>query len=143
MRRTVGLAVAGLLAAILALPAPTLAQEAEEGPQTLVVSQWKCDSQHIGEIMAGADSVALPVWEEVVDEGLLESVGTFTHEWGDSWNVNIYYVAADKEAFFDAYDEINERISERAPEDEEGPLAKYCTEHRDNIYRLGPNTGGS
>lgn len=135
------------LIVILAAPAPTFAQEAEEGPETLVISQWKCDYQHMEEIRAEVDSVALPIWQDMVDQGHLDNVGTFYHEWGDSWNVNVYYVAEDKAAFFDAFEMIVERYEEATPEGEDGAIAKYCTEHKDNIYQTGQSTeeqsGGS
>lgn len=144
MKMSTGLAAAGLVTLWLAAPGPVAAQQMDEAaPQTLVVSQWKCEVDHIGDIMAAMDSVARPVWQEAVDEGLFAGVGTFGHEWGDEWNFGIYYVAADKESFFSNHDELNSRVADVAPEDEEDPILTYCTEHRDNIYWLGPVAEGS
>lgn len=144
VRVAVALAVVGLLAFPLAGPSVAEAQEQmdEEAPQTLVVSQYKCDLTHIGEIMAAMDSVARPVWQEVVDEGLLESVGTFAHVWGDEWNFSVYYIASDLESFFPAHEELIDRLGDVAPPSEEDPLFVHCDEHRDNIYQFGPSTEG-
>lgn len=131
------------LTAILAVPAPTPAQEAEqEGPETLVVSQWKCDYQHLDKLQAEVDSLFLPIWQDLVDEGQLVNVGAFYHQWGDAWNYNVYYVAEDKAAFFDAWEQFAQRAEEAMPEDEDPAVFKYCSEHKDNIYQLGPSTDG-
>lgn len=125
----------GVLA--LAIPGDLAAQEMEEGPpSTLVVSQWKCDWDQLGHIAATTDSVLRPIWQELVDEGQLQSAGMFNHEWGDEWNVGFYYVADDKQTFFGAWDEFMRRMQEGHPD--LPSLTEYCGEHRDNIYMLGP-----
>ena len=144
-RRTIASALGLTVALILTLPAGVLAQEeaGEQAPETLVVSQWKCDYSHIGDIRAENDSLAFPIWQDLVDEGMIESVGTFYHEWGDAWNYNTYYVAEDKEAFFAAWDEFVQRIEQQVGEEDEPAVFEYCTEHKDNIYTLGQSTNGS
>lgn len=85
-RRSIASVLALSVALILGLPAPSLAQDGgeEQAPETLVISQWKCDYAHIDDIQAVNDSLGFPVWQELVDEGMIESVGTYYHEWGDA-----------------------------------------------------------
>ena len=128
---------AGLLA--VAVPAGLSAQQMEEEPPgTLVVSQWKCDWDRLGQIAATTDSVLRPIWQDLVDQGRLQSAGSFMHEWGDEWNVGFYYVAPDKQTFFAAWEEYFRRLQEEHPD--LPSLTEYCDEHRDNIYTLGPTT---
>lgn len=146
---------AGCLALLL-LPISLTAQEqAQEGQQaqmqddqnpTLVVSQWKCDWREVENIVDSMEEVLVPVWDRMVDEGTLVSAGVFVHEWGDEWNVNMYRIAPDREAFFRAYEEEGPAVEEQLGElniaaDTPSPLQEHCTEHRDNIYVLGPRTG--
>ena len=121
------------------LARPAAAQESGESPPTLVVSQWKCDWAEVGHIMATTDSVSVPIWRQVIDEGLLIDAGSMVHQWGDEWNIGFWWVAPDTRTFLDAYDRINELTAEGHPNLE--PLTDLCSEHRDNIYTAGPSAG--
>ncbi len=143
--------------ALLVLPAVAAAQEPagqEQAPDaqmqdqtaTLVVSQWKCDWREMGSLVESAEEVMVPVWDQMVADGTLLSAGIFVHEWGDEWNFNMYRIAPDREAFFRAYEAEGEAVGGQLEElgisaDEPGPIQEHCTEHRDNIYVLGPRTG--
>lgn len=124
-----------LFIALACLLAPTLslAQESQQ-PTTVVVSYWKCDYSKLGTIVQVVDSLVIPIAQELISEGKLVSHGMLTHQWGDEWNVVFYYTAADKAAFFSAWTELISRFNERHPD--VPPLTDYCTEHKDNIYRL-------
>ena len=143
-RRTLSLA---LLAAFV-LPASALAQDGDDDADgmdsaspspTLVISSWKCDFRKLGEINAAMDSVALPVYQAMVDEGLVQAWGIFYHDWADEWNLNFYTVTKDKPSFFAAWTEAGRRIGEIVG-DSPNPVLEYCTEHKDGIYTLGPQT---
>ena len=136
-------------AAFLALltPLSVAAQVEEEGPPpTLVISQWQCDWSHVGEIMEDVERILVPVWTEMRDEGILMGAGVYVHEWGDEWNVNMYRIAADKTAFFEAFEEEGRRAEALAGElnmaPEDNPFSQHCTNHRDNIYVMGPSVEG-
>ena len=125
----------------------TARAQQQEPPPTLVVSQWQCDTQEIGNIVESMEQVLIPVWEDMRQEGLLQGAGIFVHEWGDEWNVGMYRIAPDKETFFRAYEEEGQRVQDQLGElniaaDTPGPLQEHCTAHRDNIYLLGPTVGG-
>lgn len=143
------------LLTLLILPASAAAQEAaqertpaqevqDDQSLTLVVSQWKCDWRHVGDIVDGVQEVMVPTWDGLVEDGHLISAGLFIHEWGDEWNVNMFRLAPDKETFFRAYEEEGPRAGQLADElglEGPAPIQEHCTEHKDNIYILGPRTG--
>lgn len=135
----------------LALPAAGVSQEAgapaagaqEEGQQgpTLVVTMMQCDWDRVGEVMASTDSLAVPIWQELKDEGMILDAGSFVHQWGDEWNVGFYYVAPDNRSFFQAFAEQQRRFEERHP-NAPNVVGDACPVHRDNIYVIGPSTEG-
>jgi len=139
-RKSLGLAVF----AVFALPLAALAQEAGDGDasprSTLVISSWKCDIGHIGDIVAAVDSISRPVYMAMKEEGLVISWGTYFHDWADEWNVNFYTVTEDKAAFFAAQAEAGRRIEAIVGPDAPSPVADYCTSHKDGIFVLGPRT---
>jgi len=115
---------------------------------TLVIESFKCDWRHYEDINAGMESINLPVYQAMVDEGLIISWGMYWHDWADEWNFHIYTVAKDKSSFFEAFAEATRRIGEIVGDDgtltEEADwvLGDYCTEHKDGIYTLGAQTKG-
>ena len=138
MRRTAFVTVA--LAVFLPLAGHAQEQEEEEQQlaRALFVSQWQCPPGDMSKISQFYDSLTVPIEQELVNEGLLYGSGMFFHQWGDEWNVNWYRIGMDRNAVFDALDEIGRRMEERYG-DVENPLAS-CTAHKDNIYWWGPRT---
>lgn len=134
--RSLVLTVALALLGVGLLATPAQAQE-EESP-TVGVSYWKCDWADMEELEQIADSVAAPIYQEMVDEGEIMNWKMMTHQWGDSWNVVFSITAADTPSFLEAFEEANRRIEERHPD--LAPLSEYCTEHKDNIYTLSSST---
>lgn len=145
---------------VFLLPATTLAQDddvdatdnASPGP-TLVIESFKCDWRHYEDINTAIEAINLPVYQAMVDEGLVISWGTYWHEWADEWNFHIYTVAEDKQSFFEAFGEAGRRIGEIVGDDgtwDDQPLVEeadwilgeYCTEHKDGIYILHAQTKG-
>lgn len=129
---TLALVGAGLLVA------PVQAQE-EENP-TVGVSYWKCDWAEMEELEQIADSVAVPIYQEMVDEGEIRNWEMMTHQWGDSWNVVFSITADDTPSFLEAFEEANRRMQEQHPD--LAPLSEYCSDHKDNIYTLSSSTSG-
>jgi hypothetical protein len=135
MRRTTLAAVA--LAVLLPLAA--YAQEEEEQlARGLFISQWRCPPSDMSTIAQYYDSLMVPIEQELVNEGLLYGSGMFFHQWGDEWNVNWYRTGIDRDAIFDAIEEVGRRFEERHG-DVDNPLAA-CSAHKDNIYWWGPRT---
>jgi hypothetical protein len=97
-----------VLIGCLALPAT---EGEATGGAVLVVSSFKCDYAELGTINSNWEEYWLPVFQELVDEGMIDASGTYYHLWGDEWNVNWYIVSEDVPAFLDAYQEGFRRIS--------------------------------
>ncbi len=94
----------------------------------------------MGAIVEELETLTVPIWDELVDEGMVMSAGTFIHAWADEWNLGIYTVAPSIQAVLDFNEEAASRYEERHPEAEDifGPA---CPTHRDNFYVMGPRTG--
>lgn len=145
MRRPI---ITTALACLFVLPPALAAQEAEgqeaeeqEAPETLRLSFYKCDFNQFGpETQEELEDRVIPVWDELVDEGMVESAGYIFHSWADEWNVGIYTIGADIPAIIAAQDEAGRRLEERYP-DAESSFAEACPEHRDGFYTFGPQTG--
>lgn len=140
MRRS-GIATA--LACFFLLPPALPAQEAEEeeAPETLRLSFYQCDFGEFGpETQEELEGRVIPIWDELVDEGMVESAGYFFHSWADEWNVGIYTIGADIASIIAAQEEANSRLEERYP-DAESSFNEACPLHRDGFYVFGPRTG--
>ncbi len=111
-------------------------EEAAE-PGALVISYFKCDFNELGAIADETDSLAIPIYRELVDEGMLWGSGMMGHDWAGYENVIYWYTGESKEKVFAAIDEYGKRFEERHPDIEQ--IA--CHGHRDAIYTMGPNTG--
>ena len=104
-----------------------------EQPSWLVVSQNIVSLSKVGTVNKMIDSVAVPILNELVDEGMLAGWGQFNHAWGDEWNVNFWYVAESQSAFGAFWNEYVKRASERHP-GALGEIVKYFQAHKDNMY---------
>ena len=130
----------GLLIAI-GFPGTVAAQDQDgEVPPTLRLSFYHCDMNEIGPTMEQIETMEMPIWEELVDEGMVESYGHFVHAWASEWNVGIYTVAENIEAVLAATAEFGDRMQERHPDADDG-LNQVCPAHRDGLYTFGPRTG--
>lgn len=138
IRKTVCLALAG---AIL-IPGVAIAQDGDDAPTpTLMVSQWQCPLPSLTDIISEAQEFSLPVYQAMVDEGLVLSWGVFIHDWADEWNVGFWTTTTDREAFFAAWTEAGQRTQAARGEDAEpNPLVTNCTAHKDNMYFVAMQT---
>jgi hypothetical protein len=128
--------------AALAIPATALAQEAEPDPPVLRLSFFMCDiSGTNGDaINEEIETRQMPIWNALVDEGMVESYGYFFHWWADEWNVGIYTIAPTIQAIIDASDEAGERLEAQFGENAPSAMGEFCPHHRDGFYTIGPNT---
>ncbi len=133
-----------LLGLALVFSSPVAAQEDQDQDDDqadmLRLSFYQCDLSRIGPAMEQIESMEIPIWEELIDEGMVESYGTFIHAWADEWNVGIYTVAESIQAVVDATAEFGVRMQERHPDADSG-LNQICPTHRDGFYITGPSTG--
>ncbi len=120
-------------------------QESEK-PNWLVLSQNMVPLSEVGTVNQLIDSIAVPILNELVDEGLLSGWGQFNHAWGDEWNVNFWYVSKDQNSFGVFWAEYVKRVSERHP-GAFGAIVKHFQAHKDNMYVIRnqysatPNSG--
>ncbi len=128
------------LFAALAIPGTALAQEEEDQPPSLRLSFYMCDFNKLSEAMEEVEAQSIPVWDELIAEGMVESHGYFVHAWASEYNVGIYTIGASIESIIAAVEESGQRLEERFGD---GPSAfgEACPHHRDGFYVLGPSAG--
>jgi hypothetical protein len=129
----------------LALPGIAIAQqpaEQEEDPLVVRLSFFMCDlgggkGDRIEQEMESRD---IPIWEALVQEGMVQDYGYLFHWWADEWNVVIYTIAESIQAIVDASQEAQDR-AEQQYGDAPTAFGEACPHHRDGLYTLGPNVG--
>ncbi|CAN5785851.1 hypothetical protein BH20GEM1_BH20GEM1_01440 [soil metagenome] len=137
------LAVLALVAlAAIAVPGKALAQEEAPDPPVLRLSFFMCDlgGGNGDAITEEIETQQMPIWNALVNEGMVESYGYFFHWWADEWNVGIYTIAPTLQAIIDASDEAGNRMEAQYGEDAPSAIADACPHHRDGFYTMGPNT---
>lgn len=128
--------------AALVVPSLALAQEEEPDPPVLRLSFFMCDlSEGKGDaIQEEIETQDMPIWNALVDEGMVESYGYFFHWWADEWNVGLYTIAPTIQAILDANEEATERLEAKYGENAPSVMATACPHHRDGFYTMGPST---
>lgn len=128
------------LLAALTVPGAARAQEEGDQPPMLRLSFYMCDFNKLGEAMEEAETQNIPVWNELIAEGLVQSHGYFVHAWASEYNVGIYTIGESIESIIAAVEESGQRLQERFGD---GPSAfgEACPHHRDGFYVLGPSAG--
>ncbi len=89
--------------------------------------------------MEEAESRVIPVWNDLVKEGMVQSYGYIVHRWADEWNVGIYTIAESIDAVIKASDEAGRRL-EAVFGDAPSAFGQACPHHRDGFYAIGPST---
>ena len=128
--------------AAFVVPSLALAQEEERDPPVLRLSFFMCDlSEGKGDsIQEEIETQDMPIWNALVDEGMVESYGYFFHWWADEWNVGLYTIAPTIQAILDANEEATERLEAKYGENAPSVMATACPHHRDGFYTMGPST---
>ena len=131
-----------VLLAMIAAPGSLVAQEEDEdeSPMTLRLSFYMCDSNRIDEALEEVESQDIPVWQELVDEGMVENYGHIVHSWASEWNIGIYTIAESIDAVIQASQEAGSRLEEKYGEDAPNVFGEVCPHHRDAFYTFGPST---
>lgn len=129
-----------LFAGLAVLAAPVTAQaDPYERVGTVVLTYAQCDWAEMQRIRLIADSVMVPTAQELVDEGLWFHYGALFHDVGDEWNVVFFYVAENRQAFFEAWEEYIDRLDSDHPGLYSWFLER-CQAHKENVYEAGPFT---
>ena len=113
--------------------APISIQAQEDGPPTIMMSSAQCDRNTLDDVLDNERERTLPIAQELVNEGMIESFGLLTHWWGDEWNLVNVIVAADEAAVIAANDELGDRYDALYPDDD--MYITNCPRHRDVFYR--------
>ena len=119
---------------IITFVVTNISAQSEEKP-VLVVSFQKVKLSDIQTVNKMINEKFAPILNALVDEKMIGSWGLFDHAWGDEWNVNIWYVAKNMEAFNTFWKEYVKRLYEKEP-DAWVKLRDYIQEHKDNIYSI-------
>jgi hypothetical protein len=101
----------------------------------LVVSFQKVKLSDIAAANKVINEKIAPILNGLVDEKMIFGWGLFNHTWGDEWNVNVWYVVKDMNAFNSFWKEYTSRINKQQP-DAWAELRGYIQEHKDNIYTI-------
>ncbi len=134
-----GLPLVLVLLAAIAAPGNLVAQEEDDSPLMLRLSFYMCNTNRIDDAMEEVESQDIPVWNELVAEGMVEDYGYIIHRWADEWNVGIYTIAESIDAVIKASAEAGRRIEERYG-DGLNVFGEACPHHRDGFYVFGPST---
>ena len=113
--------------------APISIQAQEDGPPTVMMSSAQCDRNTLDDVLDNARERGLPIWQELVNEGMIWSYGLLRHWWGDEWNLVNVMLAADEAAVMAANDEFGSRYDDLYPDD--NMYITNCPKHRDVFYR--------
>jgi hypothetical protein len=132
MKKTIQI-FAIIIAAFLFLGEKSLAQNNEQ--PLLIVSFNMVPLADVGKVNKIGDSIFVPVLKELVDEGMILSFGSFSHNWGDEWNVNYWYTAKDMASFDKFWDEYVARVGKKHP-GSFAAITQYFQAHKDNIYTI-------
>ncbi len=99
-----------------------------------------CDFNKLDEALEEVEAQNIPVWNELIAEGMVESHGYFVHAWASEYNVGIYTIGESIESIIAAVEESGQRLGDRYGD---GPSAfgQACPHHRDGFYVLGPSAG--
>ncbi len=125
-----------LLCLLLAFVAPQAASAQDDAPPpTLILSHFQCDWSRLGDVTSELE-LNIPIWEELIEEGMIQDAGSYVHQWADEWNVGTYIIAESMDAAVAGNDESNSRFTERHPD--ANAFNEACPRHRDNFYQFGP-----
>jgi len=126
-----------ILLAVFVVPRGLAAQESET-PPTLRLSFFMCDFNKLDEAMQEVEAQVIPVWKELVKEGMVMNHGFFVHSWASEWNVGLYTIASSVDAVIKASEEAGRRIEAKYG-DAPSVFGQACPHHRDGFYVMGPS----
>lgn len=98
----------------------------------IAVSYFECDYTRFGDI-AEEDREDVAVYQELVDEGMLNFFGSAGHTWGNEWNYVVFQGAEDIPTLLAGLNEAGDRFEAMDP-DGTTVVNEVCTAHKDNIY---------
>ena len=124
----------------LALVLAPISIQAQDGPPTVMMSSAQCDRNTLDDVLDNARERGLPIWQELVNEGMIRSSGILRHWWGDEWNMVSVMLAEDEAAVIAANDEFGSRYSDLYPDD--NMYITNCPKHRDVFYQGIAGTDG-
>ena len=128
-----------VLAGALLLP---LSVRAQDGPPTMVTSSWQCSFGYIGDLTSEMRDVALPIAQEMVDDGTIINWGMMTHYWGDEWNVMFYVAVPNGAIATEVASDLNGRQNQAFSDETNEAFLENCWQHKDSVYTWQLATSG-
>lgn len=119
-----------LLPLALLFTTPTLAQDNEALP-IFISSRYQCDMAGLDALVERHRERALPILQELVDDGTIISAGAARHQWGDEFNLLTWMSGTDMEAALAGWEAATSRYAELYPDD--NLFIETCPKHRDQF----------
>jgi hypothetical protein len=116
------------------------AQEAEKPSVFTYATYFYCDvsgQDRVDEIVKTQDA---PVYDKMVEEGLILGWGWLSHHTGGKWRRISYYQAPSVAALLDAQAEMQKRFADRGDSDRD--FGVICNAHEDYIWEVESGSSG-
>ena len=123
------------VAAAFIWPGAVVAQDAEEDPPMLMISQWKCDYGSMDAIEEDWNGAGVAAAQAAIEAGHWASAGVYYHTWADEWNVN-FWAVGENEAHLIEGQEASNAAYDEALGDDGLNLWKHCSAHKDGFYQF-------
>ena len=105
----------------------------ENLPGAVMLNQNRVNLSDQGEWVSIFREFSFPILKKMVDDGKLNRFGLMIHEWGDDWNVNVYFHNNDLEQFNQSWGEYFSVFSEKHPE-QLNRVIELTVDHKDNLF---------
>jgi len=137
------LCMASVLAFAIAAPHAMAQEEGAMEPESYIYATYHhCKLDKLDKADKLVEENQAPVYNAMVDEGLITGWGWMGHHTGGHWRRINFFSAPSLNALLDAQDTFGERMDESAPKD--GPqMNKICTSHDDYIWRAEAGGGSN
>ena len=119
---------------VLLLPVIAMAQEEEQEPGFVYATYMYCDLSKQWLADKVVEDAYKPVYDKMVDEGVIGAWGWLSHHTGGKWRKILYTSAPTMDALFDAQEALGKAMREEAPM-ARATVASICTTHDDYIWR--------
>jgi len=123
-------------------------EEAQEGPIGYVYATYSyCVPEGQDEDDKEVAEVAAPIYNKMIDEGVINSWGYLAHHTGGMWRRLFYFQNDTVDGLLDGLDDMQARF-EALPDDDEDDSDNPCWAHDDYIWSIeagnpGANEGGA
>jgi len=131
-----------ITACFAVLSTGAIAQEEEEAQTFTYATYFYCDvtrQDRADEIMKSEDA---PVYDKLVEEGIMSGWGWLAHHTGGKWRRAQYHQADSLEALLDAQEEMGKRLDASGDEALGKEFGEICNAHEDYIWKVEFGSAG-